>query len=74
MTKEALLKKLGRRIAALREAQSISQAELARNCDKDPQSLNRLEKGRINPSIFYLFEIAKELNIPLRELVDIDTK
>ena len=72
MTKELYLKKLGRHIAALREGKSISQAELARSCDKDPQSLNRLEKGRINPSVYYLFEIAKELDLPLKDLVDID--
>ena len=72
MTKELYLKKLGRHIAALRESKSISQAELARSCDKDPQSLNRLEKGRINPSVYYLFEIAKELDLPLKDLVDID--
>jgi putative transcriptional regulator len=71
MTKELLLKKIGQHIAAIREGKSISQAELARSCDKDPQSLNRLEKGRINPSIFYLYEIAKELGISLRDLVDI---
>ena len=72
MTKELYLKKLGRHIAALREGKSLSQAELARSCDKDPQSLNRLEKGRINPSVYYLFEIAKELDLPLKDLVDID--
>jgi putative transcriptional regulator len=72
MTKDLLLKKLGRHIAALREEKSISQAELARSSDKDPQSLNRLEKGRINPSIFYLYEIAKELGVSLKDLVDIE--
>lgn len=72
MTKELLLKKLGSHIAALREGKSISQAELARGCDKDPQSLNRLEKGRINPSIYYLFQISEELNVSLSELMDIE--
>lgn len=72
MTKEVFLKKVGRHIAAVREGKSISQAELARSCDKDPQSLNRLEKGRINPSIFYLYEISKELGISLKDLLDFE--
>jgi putative transcriptional regulator len=71
MNKELLLKKIGQHIAAIREEKSISQAELARSCDKDPQSLNRLEKGRINPSVFYLYEISKELGVSLKDLVDI---
>lgn len=70
MTKEALLKKLGNNISRLREEANLTQTELANRCDKDRQNLNRLEKGRINPSVFYLSEIAAELKIPLKELLD----
>ncbi len=72
MTKEAYLKKLGKNVARLREEAGLSQTELALRCDKDRQSLNRLEKGKINPSIFYLKEIAEQLDIPVKMLVDID--
>jgi putative transcriptional regulator len=72
MNKIAYLIKLGKNIARLRISKGISQAELARGCDKDPQSLNRLEKGRINPSIIYLQEIATELGVKVKELVDFD--
>jgi putative transcriptional regulator len=71
MNKEAYLKKLGSHIAQLRISKGISQAELARCCDKDPQSLNRLERGRINPSIIYLQEIADELGVNIKELVGV---
>ena len=70
MDKEAYLKKLGAHIASLRISKGMSQAELARSCDKDPQSLNRLEKGRINPSIIYLNEIAIELKVEVKDLLD----
>ena len=70
MYKEAYLKKLGAHIASLRISRGISQAEFARSCDKDPQSLNRLEKGRINPSIIYLKEIATELKMEVKDLLD----
>ncbi len=70
MNKEAYLKKLGEHIASLRISKGFTQAELARCCDKDPQSLNRLEKGRINPSIIYLKEIATELDLDIKDLVN----
>jgi putative transcriptional regulator len=72
MTKDALLKKIGKNIAHLREQANLSQTELALRCDKDKQSLNRLEKGRINPSIFYLYQVSSELNIPLKDLLDFE--
>jgi putative transcriptional regulator len=71
MNKEAYLKKLGSHIAQLRISKGMSQAELARCCDKDPQSLNRLERGRVNPSIIYLQEIADELGVNIKELVGV---
>jgi len=71
MQKAAYLLKLGAHIARLRISKGMSQAELARCCYKDAQSLNRLEKGRVNPSIFYLQEIATELGVSMMELVDI---
>lgn len=70
--KEAFQKKLGEHITMLREQAGISQDDLAFKCDKDKQSLNRLEKGRINPSAFYLAEIAAALELPLKKLLDFE--
>ena len=72
MRKDIFLKKLGENIARLREKAGLSQTELALRCDKDRQSLNRLEKGRINPSAFYLLEIATELQVPVKELFNFE--
>ena len=68
--KQTFLIKLGKRIAQLREAKGLNQSELALECDKDRQSINRLEKGNINPSIFYLYQIAKALEITISDLFD----
>ena len=68
--KDAFLKSLGERIAILREAQGLSQTQLGADCDKDRQSINRLEKGNVNPSIFYLYQISKALNVTLSELLN----
>ena len=70
MTKETYLIKLGKHIATLREKAGLTQNELALKCDKDRQSLNRLEKGRINPTAYYLRQIAEQLEIPVKDLLD----
>lgn len=72
MTKEAFLKKLGKHIAQLREKEGLSQTELALRYDRDRQSLNRLEKGRTNPTAYHLFEIARELDVPVNKLLDFE--
>jgi transcriptional regulator with XRE-family HTH domain len=74
MDKDTFLLHLGRHIASLREKKGFSQADLARSCDKDPQSLNRLKKGKIDPSIYYLYQIGTELGVPLGELTNIEIK
>jgi transcriptional regulator with XRE-family HTH domain len=72
MKREVLLKKVGKRAAALREKAGISQSELARLCQKDRQSIHAFEKGEYNASLVYLSEIAIALNITLADLVDFD--
>jgi len=69
MKKEKLLKKLGKRIREIRKAKGMTQADLANDIGKDQQSLQRLEAGKINPSIYYLYEVAKGLGIELEELL-----
>jgi putative transcriptional regulator len=43
MEKEELLKKLGKNIIKIRTKKGWSQSELAWNCGKDRQSIERLE-------------------------------
>lgn len=69
MDKEAELKKLGQRIRAIRKEKSMTQLDLAHSIGKDQQSIQRLEAGNINPSYFYLKEIAKGLEVSLLELL-----
>lgn len=70
MNKEQLKKKVGQRIVELRTKKGWSQSDLARACDKDRQALEKLENGKVNPTIYSLLEIAKALGIPLKKLVD----
>jgi putative transcriptional regulator len=63
MEDQEMLKQLGAKIKALRKAKELTQAQLAHSIDKDQQSIQRLEKGGVNPSFLYLMEIAKGLQI-----------
>ena len=69
-SKEIFLKRLGERIAKIREEKKLNQSQLAIECDKDRQSINRLEKGNVNPSAYYLLQISKALDVPLKELLN----
>lgn len=62
--------KLGLKVRELRLAKSLSQTDLAFKIGKDQPSINRLEKGKINPSILYLMEIANGLEIPVSRLLE----
>ncbi|MFP5471838.1 MAG: helix-turn-helix domain-containing protein [Bacteroidia bacterium] len=69
--KSEFLTALGKKIKSLRKDKGMSQAELANVCGKDRQSLERVENGRINPTIHYLKTIAEGLEINLKDLIDI---
>jgi putative transcriptional regulator len=64
------LVKLGLRIKQLRLERSLSQTDLAFKIGKDQPSINRLEKGKINPSVLYLLEISIGLEIPLSQILE----
>ena len=70
MQKNVFLKKLGERVASVRKEKKLSQSDLARLTEKDRQSIHRLEKGQINPSVYYLYEVAAALKTKVKELVD----
>ncbi|MEA5424942.1 helix-turn-helix transcriptional regulator [Arcicella lustrica] len=73
MKKEDFLNKLGVRIREIRKEKSITQTQLAHSIGKDQQSIQRLEAGKINPTLYYLFEISEGLGISLeRIIVNID--
>lgn len=70
MNKEVLLQKIGDRILEIRQEKGITQKELAHTIDKDQQSIQRLEKGKINPTIFYLYEVSVGLGVDLNRITD----
>lgn len=71
MTKEKLQALIGQRIITLRTKKGWTQADLAREADKSPQAIEKLENGKVNPTLYSLLEIANAIDVSLAVLVDI---
>ena len=68
-----LLKKVGRRIRALRERKGLTMAELGASAKGvvyfQRQYVWKMETGRVAPSLAALAHFARRLNVPLSELL-----
>lgn len=62
MKKLELAKKIGENIKRIRKKLGITQAELARRCFKDKQAMEKIENGKVNPTAYSLYQVAKALN------------
>ncbi len=69
MNRDQLKRALGARIIELREQKGWSKSDLARACNKDRQAIEKLENGKVNPTLYTLLELANALGISLPELV-----
>jgi transcriptional regulator with XRE-family HTH domain len=65
-------KLLGARIRKLREAQKLTQAQLAELSRKSIETISNFERGQTLPSIRTLHQLANHLGAPLKDLVDFD--
>jgi len=65
---EAIEKRFGRRIRALREAKSISQEELAYRAGMHRTYLGGIERGERNPALKNISALAKALEVDISEL------
>ena len=72
MNKDIELVKLGKRVKEIRLSKNLTQFDLATLANKDQQSIQRLEAGKINPSYIYLLEVCQGLEIPVAELFYMD--
>lgn len=60
--------KLGLKIKELRVSKGLTQFDLGVKVNKDQQSIQRLEAGRINPSYLYLLEICEGLEVEIKDV------
>lgn len=50
----------------------MTQIDVSTAMNRDQQSLQRLESGRVNPSLLYLIDLANALQVRLEELTTFD--
>ena len=67
---EKSIKRLGKKIKALRMKQEISQSQLAFEANIPRNQIGRIERGEINTSISTVLSIAKALEINPKEFFD----
>ena len=67
--KDIFLKNIGASIRRVRTEKGLTQTELAHRVGKDQQSIQRLESGNINATLYYLSEIAKGLDMQFEDLL-----
>ncbi|MET0637776.1 MAG: helix-turn-helix transcriptional regulator [Chitinophagaceae bacterium] len=72
MKKQELQNKIGKRIVELRTKVGWSQSDLARACNKDRQAIEKIENGKVNPTLYSLWEIASALEVSVSKLTDFD--
>jgi len=64
-----LLAKIGDRIREIRLSKNISQESLANEIEIDYSQVNRMELGKVNFGISYLYRIAKALDVDPKKLL-----
>jgi transcriptional regulator with XRE-family HTH domain len=70
-----ILKRLAERVKTVRKSKGLTLEEAGNAGGKDRQSVYRLENGKYNPSIVYLIELCRGLEIDISELLkNIDTE
>lgn len=70
MTKIEYQIQIGLHLRSIRIKKGYSQRQLAFKANKDPQSLERVENGKSCPTVFYLNEICKALEISMSEFFE----
>ncbi len=60
---------VGRNFARLRKARGLTQEEVEARSGVSQQYLSSLERGRRNPTVITLYELARALDVTVADLV-----
>ncbi|HLO81292.1 MAG TPA: helix-turn-helix transcriptional regulator [Chitinophagaceae bacterium] len=63
--KEEIANLLGHKIRTLRVERNMTMEELALESGMDYSQLSRIERGKINTSVYQIYMISKVLNVPV---------
>ncbi|MGG5578046.1 helix-turn-helix domain-containing protein [Myroides sp. C15-4] len=71
MEQDEIIKGIGNQIRAQRELKKLTLMQFADKLNIEYNNLIRIEKGRTNPTIGTLINICNQLDIKLKDLVDV---
>jgi len=67
---DQLKQNIGLRVKTLRKKRGATQAQLAEAIDKTFEAISNLERGKTAPNFSTLNDIAKALEVPMREFFE----
>ena len=67
-TKEEIANQLGHKIRTLRVQKNMTMEELALESGMDYSQLSRIERGKINTSVYQIYALARVLEIPVHTI------
>ncbi|WP_120430885.1 helix-turn-helix domain-containing protein [Acinetobacter baylyi] len=59
----------GQLVRKYRKERNMSQEQLALLCNMDRSYLGRIERGEVNPTLEKIYDLARALNIDIKELL-----
>lgn len=68
--KDDVIKYLGLKVRAMREAANMTQEELATICDVSWRTISNLERGTVVPDLFMIYRIAQSFDVRIDDLLD----
>lgn len=74
MENDIVLAAFSKHLRVLREQKRLSQQQLADEADIAKRTLQKIEKGSLNPSLLIMIAIAEALEISLQTLIDFEYK
>lgn len=69
-TKQEVAQKIGSKIRSIRVSKGLTIEQLAFDIGVEYTQLSRIERGKINTSVFQLFLISKALKVGFSEIIN----
>lgn len=68
LTKEEVCKHVGTKIREARENKGLTIENFANESGIDYTQISRIELGKINTSIYQIYKIMKQLEVPMKDI------
>lgn len=68
LKKEELVNKVGLKIREIRKMKGLSIEKLANEAEIESKQLRRIELGRINTSLYQIYNITHTLDVPMQDV------